>query len=262
MVRRDFCNKMKELWLPNYNVRLKNKIDVVVIHAARQKCAKDLIDILIERELSAHYVIDEKGEVYHLVPEECRAWHAGAGTWNGERDINSNSIGIELCNGLFGEEAYTKVQMEALMELCLDIKRRYNIEANNFIGHSDMAPTRKIDPGSFFDWKEFASKGIGLWYEMRKNIDIKSQDCPKVLEEIGYGVENIEATEWAFLRHYNPNLYRFLGGKKGANEGNIKGIKLSDNPLFLRTLCSVRDSFREYKNKTNEIMWLMDAKQR
>lgn len=240
---------MKEMMLPNYNVRRKNKIDVVVIHAARQKNAKDLIDLLIERELSAHYVVDEKGEVYNLVPEKYRAWHAGAGSWNGETEINSNSIGIELCNGLFGEEPYSKPQLKALKELCLDLKERYGIEPYNFIGHSDMAPTRKIDPGSYFEWKDFAKDGIGLWYEMRDNVDIKSSDCADVLTEIGYGVENLEATKWAFLRHYNPCLYRFLGGKKGCNESNIKGLELGDNPLFLRTLCSVRDSFRGYKNK-------------
>ena len=210
---------MIECWLSNYNVRRKDKIDVVVIHAARQRNAEELIKLLEERELSAHYVVDEKGEIYKLVPEDCRAWHAGAGTWNGESDINSNSIGIELCNGLFGEVSYKKPQMDALKELCLDIKDRYGIEANNFIGHSDMAPTRKIDP----------------------------VDCAKVLQEIGYGVEDIEATKWAFLRHYHPKLYRFLGGMKGANKGTIEGVKLEDNPLFLRTLCSVRDGFRKYK---------------
>jgi len=243
---------IKKMWLPNYNVRLKDKIDVVVIHAARQRNAKDLINLLEERELSSHYVVDESGEIFQLVPEACRAWHAGAGSWNGERDINSNSIGIELCNGLFGEEPYSKKQIEALKELCLDIKVRYGIKANNFIGHSDMAPTRKIDPGTMFDWEYMAKDGIGIWYEMKKNIDISPKDCAKVLEEIGYGVENPEATKWAFLRHYNPELYFFMGGKKGANEGSIKWVSLEDNPLFLRTLCSVRDSFRKYLDKDME----------
>ncbi|MBR5599627.1 MAG: N-acetylmuramoyl-L-alanine amidase [Alphaproteobacteria bacterium] len=238
---------MIECWLSNYNVRRKDKIDVVVIHAARQRNAEELIKLLEERELSAHYVVDEKGEIYKLVPEDCRAWHAGAGTWNGESDINSNSIGIELCNGLFGEVSYKKPQMDALKELCLDIKDRYGIEANNFIGHSDMAPTRKIDPGSFFDWEDMAKSGIGVWYDLKKEITIEPVDCAKVLQEIGYGVEDIEATKWAFLRHYHPKLYRFLGGMKGANKGTIEGVKLEDNPLFLRTLCSVRDGFRKYK---------------
>ena len=243
---------MKKIELSNYNVRRKNKIDVVIIHAARQRCAKELIGLLEKRELSAHYVVDEMGEVYNLVDEKYRAWHAGAGTWNGESEINSNSIGIELCNGLFGEEPYDKRQMSALKELCLDLKKRYNIEPYNFIGHSDMAPFRKIDPGTMFEWEEFAKAGIGLWYEMKKEVDILPCDCMDLLKEIGYGDENPEATKWAFLRHYNPKLYNFLGGKKGANEGSIKGVELSDNPLFLRTLCSVRDSFREYKSEKNK----------
>lgn len=240
---------MEEKLIPYFNVRQKNKIDTIVIHAAAQKGVDELIGILEERELSSHYVIGCDGEIIKLVDEKNRAWHAGAGTWNGERDINSNSIGIELCNGLFGEEKYPKVQMEALKELCLDIMDRYDIKKNNVIGHLDMAPNRKIDPGLMMDWKYLAKNGVGIWYDINDVKPLDIENLENVFNDIGYGCENMINTQWAFLRHYNPRLYRFLGGKKGANEGTIDGVVPQDNPEFLRTLGAVYKAFCDYKSE-------------
>lgn len=242
---------MKEQLIPYYNVRLKNRIDTIVIHAAAQTEASDLIDLLEERELSCHYVVDREGEVFKLVDEKHRAWHAGAGVWRGESDINSNSIGIELCNGLFGEEPYTQKQMEALKELCLDLMERYDIKPINVIGHSDMAPTRKIDPGTMFPWQEFAKSGIGIWYKSKVLYDAQGIDVKQMLENIGYGVENYEATKWAFLRHYSPELYYYLGGKKGANGPDKMPVNLEENKVFCAILKAVNDEFNKYNaNKT------------
>ena len=239
---------MKEKLLSYYNVRQKNKIDMIVIHAAAQKSINELVDVLEEREVSAHYVVGVDGEVVKLVDEKNRAWHAGVGVWNGEHDINSYSIGIELCNGLFGEEKYPKVQMEALKELCLDIMNRYDIKPYNVIGHADMAPNRKIDPGSMFDWKYMAKNGIGIWYDLKTFEVIKPNRVEEALNCIGYGTEDVVMTEWAFLRHYNPKLYRFLGGKKGANECMIDGVVPHNNPEFLRTLGAVYRAYNNYEN--------------
>lgn len=249
---------MKEQLISYYNVRQKNKIDTIVIHAAAQTDANDLINLLEERELSAHYVVDRKGEVIKLVDEKHRAWHAGAGIWNNERDINSNSIGIELCNGLFGEEPYTSEQMSALKKLCLYLMKKYKIEPTNVIAHSDMAPTRKIDPGTMFPWAEFARSGIGLWYNEKKLKNVGSVDTTKLLENIGYGVEDLEATEWAFLRHYNPDLYLYLGGKKGANRPSVEGVKLSENKEFCQILQAVSDSFDRYRRNKHNVYYVMD----
>lgn len=234
---------MREILLPFCNARRKDYIDTLVIHASAQNTVDALIGVLVERELSAHYVIGGDGEVIRLVPDEMRAWHAGAGEWRGEREINSNSIGIELCNGLFGEESYGVRQIEALTELCLHLIDKYDFKPQNIIGHSDMAPTRKIDPGTCFRWRELAKHGIGLWYDKEEGVSLKSLNPTEALQKIGYPTDDLAASEWAFLRHYNPELYYFLGGKKGMNAGKAAGVMPHDNPGYLKTLASVAAAF-------------------
>ncbi len=237
---------MRELLLPYYNERRKDYVDTLVIHAAAQTTVCDLVGVLADRELSAHYVIGADGDVVRLVPDEFRAWHAGAGEWNGEKqDINSNSIGIELCNGLFGEKEYPEKQIEALTDLCLHLIDKYNFAPTQIIGHADMAPTRKIDPGSKLPWEELAKHGVGVWYDMADAKKVRSADTSKLLSSIGYGVENLEASEWAFCRHFNPELYFALGGKKGANCGSAGSICPRDNIEFVRLAQAVAARFAE-----------------
>lgn len=252
---------MRELLLPFYNERRKDYIDTLVIHAAAQQTVGDLVKVLVDRELSSHYVIGRDGDVVRLVPDEFRAWHAGAGVWNGEtQDINSNSVGIELCNGLFGEEEYPQKQMDALAELCLHLIDKHNIAPTQVIGHSDMAPTRKIDPGSKFPWEKMARHGIGVWYDMADAEKVKATDTTKLLTSIGYGVDNLEATEWAFCRHFNPELYYALGGKKGANAGTIKGVCLRENVDFVNTLKAVAVAFqKQRKEQTHQAQFNLKA---
>lgn len=241
---------MRELWLPNYNERRKDYIDTLVIHAAAQTTVSDLVGVLVKRELSAHYVIGADGDVVRLVADEHRAWHAGVSEWNGEKqDINSNSIGIELCNGLFGEKEYPEKQIAALTDLCLHLIDKHGFEPTQIIGHSDLAPTRKIDPGSKFPWAKLAQNGVGVWYDMNDAKKVRSTDTAKLLSSIGYGVENIEATEWAFLRHFNPELYVALGGKKGANCGMNGSIRPRDNVEFVRTVQAVAFAFAKSRNE-------------
>lgn len=122
-----------------------------------------------EREVSAHYLIDETGFVFRLVDEDMRAWHAGQGTWRGLDDINSRSIGIEISND--GKSPYSAKQMRSLHGLLRDILARWNLKPESVIGHSDMAPTRKIDPGPRFDWRGLARAGLSVWP--------KDQDAPQ-----------------------------------------------------------------------------------
>jgi len=112
-------------------------------------------------EVSAHYLIAEDGEVLSLVPEDLRAWHAGAGAWGSVTDVNSRSIGIELANP--GNCPFAAPQMDALEDLLAGIKTRWQIRPERVIGHSDMAPGRKIDPGARFDWLRLARAGFGVW---------------------------------------------------------------------------------------------------
>jgi N-acetylmuramoyl-L-alanine amidase len=116
-------------------------------------------------EVSCHYLVWEDGRIFQLVPEAARAWHAGRGSWNGESDLNSHSIGIEIVNGghRFGLPPYPAVQIEAVIALCRDIMARHGMPAGHLLAHSDTAPTRKEDPGEHFPWQVLAQAGVGLW---------------------------------------------------------------------------------------------------
>ncbi|TKA96004.1 N-acetylmuramoyl-L-alanine amidase [Cereibacter changlensis] len=120
-------------------------------------------------EVSAHYLISERGEVLALVPEELRAWHAGAGSWGGAEDVNSRSIGIELANR--GVEPFAAPQMAALERLLPEIMARWAIRPEGVIGHSDMAPGRKSDPGPRFDWRRLALAGLSVWPEAGEAVE-------------------------------------------------------------------------------------------
>lgn len=139
--------------------------DMVVIHYTAMTTARAAADTLCnpETEVSAHYLIAEDGEVLSLVPEALRAWHAGAGSWGRVTDVNSYSIGIELANS--GFTPFAAVQMDALTDLLKGIKARWDIRPERVIGHSDMAPGRKIDPGARFDWRRLAHEGLSVWPE-------------------------------------------------------------------------------------------------
>ena len=136
---------------------------MVVIHYTAMASAKAALKTLCDpaTEVSAHYLIAEDGEVLSLVPEAMRAWHAGAGRWGGVTDVNSHSIGIELAND--GFSPFAAAQMDALTGLLIGIRARWNIQPERVIGHSDMAPGRKIDPGRRFDWRRLARDGLSVW---------------------------------------------------------------------------------------------------
>ena len=143
-------------------------------------------------QVSAHYLLDEDGTAYRMVDEAARAWHAGKSFWRGQRDLNSTSIGIEIANPGHdhGYRPFPEAQIDALIELAGGIIARHDITPDNILGHSDIAPGRKIDPGELFPWERLARAGIGLWPE-------PSQPLPSVpdlgaafrrLSEIGYPV--------------------------------------------------------------------------
>ena len=147
---------------------------MVVIHYTAMTSAKAAVSTLCnpENEVSAHYVIAEDGEVISLVPEAMRAWHAGAGRWGAATDVNSRSIGIELAND--GFSPFAAAQMDALTDLLHGIRMRWAIRPERVIGHSDMAPGRKIDPGPRFDWRRLAREGLSVWPDGQDEADIAS----------------------------------------------------------------------------------------
>ncbi len=133
-------------------------------------------------EVSAHYLIAEDGEVISLVPEAMRAWHAGAGCWGVVTDVNSRSIGIELANSGFAP--FAAAQMDALVDLLIGIKARWDMRPERVIGHSDMAPGRKIDPGPRFDWRRLARADLSVW--PGRAADANPAQFPALMRTFGY----------------------------------------------------------------------------
>lgn len=141
---------------------------MIVLHYTAMENVVSAIERLCDPkfEVSAHYIISKDGEITQMVDESLRSWHAGKGTWGQVRDVNSHSIGIELdyCPSVYDELDFDCLQLQALEELLFDIlNRRPEITAENIIGHSDMSPGRKFDPGRRFPWQTFAKKGLGVW---------------------------------------------------------------------------------------------------
>jgi N-acetylmuramoyl-L-alanine amidase len=166
----------------------------LVMHYTGMKSCAQALNRLCDPafEVSAHYVIDEDGTVYRMVAEDLRAWHAGKSFWHGIRDINSTSIGIEIVNPghEYGYRAYPAAQIDAVMELAADIITRHHIKACDVLGHSDIAPGRKTDPGELFPWKDLAARGIGLWPEDTMTLagHVDMTGALRRLSEIGYAV--------------------------------------------------------------------------
>jgi N-acetylmuramoyl-L-alanine amidase len=152
-------------------------------------------------QVSAHYVICKDGTIHHMLNDYMRAWHAGVSKWGNDVDINSNSIGIELDNN--GYESFTDDQLNSLLKLLAALKKQYNIPTANFIGHADIAPTRKNDPNVHFPWKRLADSGFGYWYADTTNVMLPSNfNDLQALRIIGYDVKDTSAAIVAFKRHW------------------------------------------------------------
>ncbi len=193
---------------PNFDDRGGAPIDMLVLHYTGMETAAAALARLVDpaAKVSAHYLIVEAGKVTALVEESWRAWHAGQSFWRGAADVNARSIGIELVNPghEFGYRPFPEAQMAALVDLAGDIVGRHPIPARNVVGHSDVAPRRKMDPGELFDWRRLAAAGIGVWPE---EVDAGPAD-PGVLRgllaAIGYETIELDATLRAFQRHFRP----------------------------------------------------------
>jgi N-acetylmuramoyl-L-alanine amidase len=194
---------------PNFDERpADTPIDMLVLHYTGMESAEAALARLTEpaAKVSAHWLIDEDGTVVRLVPDTMRAWHAGASFWRGDTDINARSIGIELVNPghEFGYRSFAESQMAALLELASDIVARHPIPPRNVVGHSDVAPRRKMDPGELFDWRRLARAGIGLWPGESGECVMGEDAVRLMLSTIGYETEDLFATLTAFQRHFRP----------------------------------------------------------
>lgn len=195
-------------------------VRLIVLHYTGMKSAADALARLTDSisHVSAHYVVDDEGAVYRLVAEERRAWHAGVSYWQGVRDINSASIGIEITNPGhdYGYRAFPPAQIEAVKILVRDIMARHALTPSAVIGHSDIAPGRKIDPGELFPWENMAQSGLGIWPKLEGTKRLMTSDeAHTLLSAIGYatplsadlGADILPAptdSVAAFQRHYRP----------------------------------------------------------
>lgn len=184
---------------PNFDARKPN---LVIIHHTSNETAEQALRTLTnpERKVSAHYLIGRDGAIVQLVEEGARAWHAGLSWWNGQSDINSASIGIELDNT--GSEPFPDAQIDALLGLLADIKQRHHIPSANFLGHADIAPTRKDDPSAFFPWSTLAQHGFGLWCSPPYPAAPANFDRSLALTAFGYDPRSPEASQQAFRLHF------------------------------------------------------------
>ncbi len=250
-LRPDSCVVAEVRPSPNHNERKRGaRPDMIVLHYTGMRDAQAAINLLCTpaSEVSAHYVVLEDGHIVQLVAEERRAWHAGASSWAGETDINSCSIGIEIANPGHdhGYPDFPKRQIAAVTALCRSIFTRHKVPADRMLGHSDVAPARKQDPGEKFPWRLLADSGIGLWVKpvpisqagpiyVLGETDPTIEALQRLLAKYGYGVNPtgyLDGTTRdavaAFQRHFRP--------------ARVDGVVDVSTMMTLKALVEARDA--------------------
>jgi len=189
-------------WVGTTNFNMRKPNFVIIHHTAQNSCDQTLKTFTLPRtQVSAHYVICKDGTIHHMLNDYLRAWHGGIAKWGNNTDINSSSIGIEIDND--GYETFTDQQLNSLITLLASLKKTYAIPTANFIGHADIAPTRKNDPNVNFPWKRLADSGYGLWWNDTTGV-IVPQDFNNLqaLRIIGYDIRDSAAVIQTFKRKY------------------------------------------------------------
>lgn len=212
---------------PNFEDRRGQAIRYIILHYTGMKTTGEALARLCDpaRKVSAHYTIDEDGSLYSHVEEAKRAWHAGKSCWQDERDMNAASIGIEIVNPghEHGYKKFPELQIQAVSKLCSEIMVRHDLPPESVLGHSDIAPARKQDPGELFPWKMLAEQGVGVWPCVSDEDVVKAagMDVDRALIDFGYDMK-VEATQRlvAFQRHYQPDA--FETGRSGQIDGFTK----------------------------------------
>lgn len=198
---------------PNYNERVGDVSPrYIILHYTGTETAKEASDVYMDKDggLSPHYMVDVDGSVTQFVEESARAWHAGKSFWEGEEDLNSLSIGIEIVNGGHYKDhpEFPAEQIEAVIALCRQIIGRHDIKPINVIGHSDIATGRRFDPGPLFPWSRLAQNGVGFWPEPEEGDFQTDIGVRSGLLKFGYTdqCEDVVLVR-EFQRHYEPELF-------------------------------------------------------
>lgn len=199
---KDSLTQIASPWVGTTNFNMRKPNFVVIHHTAQNSCDQTLKTFTnTKTAVSAHYVICKDGSLHHMLNDYLRAWHGGVGKWGNNTDINSSSIGIEIDNN--GIDSFSVEQITTLVQLLGNLKRAYAIPTTNFIGHSDIAPTRKVDPNVTFPWKKLADNGFGVWWSDTTNITVPENfNAMQALRIIGYDIKDSSAVIQAFNRKY------------------------------------------------------------
>lgn len=205
---------------PNFNDRVGyDAPNMIVLHYTGMESTKAALERLCDpkSEVSAHYLIDEKGKMHELVSPNNRAWHAGVSYWGGEADINSASIGIEIsnCGHDFGYTHFPEKQISVVTKLCKKLMAEYAISPARILGHSDIAPARKIDPGHLFPWESLARENVGLWpapeemdYQAGEDLVVNHNDFHELLCAYGYNPQlDFEDVVVEYHRHFYADKF-------------------------------------------------------
>lgn len=195
-----------DTWVGTTNFSVRKPNYVVIHHTAQDSTTQTLKTFTIpETSVSSHYVVGRDGEIVQMAHDHFRAWHAGSGKWGNNTDLNSTSIGIEMDNN--GLSYFPEAQISSLLKLLAVLKEKYNIPAANFIGHADIAPSRKVDPSPHFPWKTLADQGFGIWHDVAFRPYSEREEVPlfnvrDALRIIGYDTSDLTAAIRAFKIHF------------------------------------------------------------
>lgn len=193
-------------WVGTVNLNARKPNYVIIHFTAQDSAAQTLKTFTIARtQVSAHYVIGRDGHVYHMLNDYLRAWQAGISRWGSITDMNSCSLGIELDNN--GSEPFASAQINSLLALLAQLKKAYNIPTANFIGHQDIAPGRKPDPGPYFPWQTLAQHGFGYWSDDVLELAPDTFNPTTALRLIGYDTRRAADAVVAFKRHFVQTDY-------------------------------------------------------
>lgn len=213
-------------WVPSPNHNARSPV-IIVLHHTEQDSVQESLDTLRSAnsggKVSSHYLVGRDGDLYQLVADSERAWHAGGGRWGSITDLNSASLGIEIDNN--GDSPFTQPQIDTLLRLLGDLCTRYNIPRNQIIGHADLAPTRKADPSRFFPWQQLADAGFGIWPNPAHGPAPEGFDRWMALQALGYALEDRAAAAKAFHR-------RFRGSDTLPSELDVEDARILHSLLL------------------------------
>ena len=213
--------KIINYYSPNIGIKKRSakSIKTIIIHYTGMQSERESLKRLCspKYKVSSHFLINQKGRIYRLVEDFQIAWHAGKSCWGKYKNLNNNSIGIELVNKghKFGYTNFTKSQLSSLIKICKSLIKKYKIKKRNIVGHSDIAPLRKIDPGEKFPWKNLAKKNIGIWHNCQ----------PKLLKKFRKSKFFTRKERTQFIKNLNSIGYCFSLKKKSYFNKTLKAFQ-------------------------------------